>query len=231
MRVNRAVRCGLAVVLVAGGAAACGPAPDQPEASGTPQSTIRFEDDFATDPFPRWEPETKSAWSWKRDQGVFELVKNVPLTESVRAPFNRNLIKGVVVGDFRLDADLQSTTRDYPHRSLCLFFGYQDPEHMYYVHFGRQTDDTSNRVFIVNGEDRAPISAKTTAGTRWDDRWHHARIVRKDATINVFFDDMTTPAMTASDATFASGQVGIGSFDDTGRFDNVSLIGQPAPQR
>ena len=32
------------------------------------------------------------------------------------------------------------TARDYPHRSLCLFFGYQDPAHFYYVHLGQRTE-------------------------------------------------------------------------------------------
>ena len=197
-----------------------------PTTSGAEPGVV-FSDDFETDPFARWEPLTPAAWSWeKADRSkVFELVKNVPVTESVRAPFNRNLIKGVVVGDFQLDVDLQSTTRDYPNRSLCLFFGYRDPAHMYYVHFGRRTSDTSNQIFIVDGKDRTPISTKTTPGTAWDDGWHHARVIRRadSGTIQVYFDDMRTPAMTAVDKTFVKGQVGIGSFDDTGRFDNVVL--------
>jgi hypothetical protein len=219
----------VALFLCCAAVGACSSPGEEPSMSRTPASTsdVVFEDDFETDPFPRWEPVTKPAWSWERTERskVFELVKNVPLTESVRAPFNRNLVKDVSVGDFQLDIDLQSTTHDYPNRSLCLFFGYQDPAHMYYVHFGRQTSDTSNQVFIVNGEDRKPISTKTTSGTPWDDAWHHARVVRraKAGTIDVYFDDMRTPVMTAVDTTFPMGQVGIGSFDDTGRFDNVVL--------
>lgn len=203
------------------------PAPATPGATATSRgdTSVVFEDDFETNPFPRWEAVTKAAWTWSKadDSRVFELAENVPLDESVRAPFNRNLARDVVVGDFQLDVDLRSTTRDYPNQSLCLFFGYQDPSHMYYVHFGRTTSDTSNQVFIVNGSDRAPISTKTTSGTAWDGSWHHARIVRKadEGTIDVYFDDMETPAMTATDTTFDEGQVGIGSFDDTGQFDNV----------
>jgi len=219
---------------------ACSPTADpslsKPSVTSTAAATpgaepgVVFKDDFETDPFSRWEPVTKSAWSWaKTDRSrVFELVKNVPLTESVRAPFNRNLVKGIDVGNFQLDVDLRSTTREYPNQSLCLFFGYQDPAHMYYVHFGRQTSDTSNQVFIVNGKDRTPISTKTSSGTAWDDGWHHARIIRRthSGAIDVYFDDMTTPAMTAVDTTFVRGQVGIGSFDDTGQFDNVVIRGR-----
>lgn len=161
---------------------------------------------------------------------VFELTKNVPLTEPVRAPFNRNLIKGLVVGDFQLDVDMRSTTDDYPNRDLSLMFGYQDPSHMYYVHFGRVESETSNNIFIVNGKDRAPISTQTTAGTPWTDGWHHARVTRNasDGSIEVYFDNMETPVMTAVDTTFRWGQVGIGSFDDTGQFDNVVVRGQRA---
>jgi hypothetical protein len=208
-------------------AGACSPPKEHRTAGPSAPASVVFADDFETDPFPRWEPATRAAWSWKKAGAskVFALVKNVPLTESVRAPFNRNLVRDVVVDDFQLDVDLKSTTRSYPNQSLCLFFGYRDPAHMYYVHFGRRASDTSNQVFIVNGKDREPISSKTTPGTAWDDAWHHARIVRrtKTGTIEAYFDDMRSPAMTAVDTTFATGRVGIGSFDDTGEFDNIVL--------
>ena len=98
---------------------------------------------------------------------------------------------------------------------------------MYYVHFGQKTDDHANQIFIVNNEPRTKISTKTTEGTPWDNEWHHARIVKKVDTgeISVFFDDMEHPAMTAVDKTFTSGKIGIGSFDDTGRFDDVLVYG------
>jgi hypothetical protein len=187
-------------------------------------------DDFETDPFPRWEPADKDAWKHEQTDkgGVFHQHKHIVVKTPVRSPFNRNVMKDVVVGDFQLDVDFQTTARDYPHRSLCLFFGYQDPAHMYYVHFGQRTDDHANQIFIVNDKDRVKISTKTTAGTPWDDKWHHARIIRTvdDGKIEVFFDDMTAPVMTAVDKTFTWGQIGIGSFDDTGRFDNLILRGK-----
>ncbi|MGD9854395.1 MAG: family 16 glycoside hydrolase [Planctomycetaceae bacterium] len=146
----------------------------------------------------------------------------------VRSPFNRCMLRGHMVGDFQLDVDVQSTARDYPHRSLCLFFGYQDPAHFYYVHLGQRADDHANQIFIVNEAPRTRISTKTTAGTPWDNEWHHVRITRDASrgSIAVFFDDLQTPVMTAADTTFAWGEVGLGSFDDTGRFDNVVLRGR-----
>lgn len=177
----------------------------------------------------RWEPSDPNAWKiiQQGDNHVFSQFAQSKVQTPVRSPFNRCVLKDVIVGDFVLDLKFQSTARDYPHRSLCLFFGYQDPAHMYYVHFGQKTDDHANQVFIVNNAPRTKISTKTTAGTPWDNEWHHARIVREveSGKIEVYFDDMETPCMTAVDKTFTWGQVGIGSFDDTGHFDNIALYG------
>jgi len=52
-----------------------------------------------------------------------------------------------------------------------------------------------------------------------------------DGAIKVFFDDMTTPIMLASDATFGEGWIGFGSFDDPGRIDNVSIWAPKAVER
>jgi hypothetical protein len=96
---------------------------------------------------------------------------------------------------------------------------------LYYVHFGKRTDDHANQVFIVNGAPRVKISTKTTAGTPWTDEWHRARIVRDvgSGEITVYFDDLKTPIMTAVDRTFVKGRLGFGSFDDIGNFDDVKI--------
>lgn len=189
-----------------------------------------FEEDFEAGKANRWEPTDKSAWTIK-DQGgnkVYALTKKKSdFNPPVRSPFNRSLVKGVDVESFVFDVKLQSTHPDYGHRDLCLFFGYQDDSHFYYVHFGKKTDDHANQIFIVNESPRKKVSTKTTPGTVWDDEWHHARIVRDAETgkIEVFFDDMKNPVMTAVDKTFTTGRVGVGSFDDTGQFDQIALYG------
>ncbi len=187
-----------------------------------------FCDDFSKGA-DNWEPADPKAWRIVSDSGNqrYEQFGQSKIENPVRSPFNRNIQKNAVVGSFVLDVKFQSTKKDYPHRDLCLFFGFQDPSHLYYVHFGKRTDDHANQIFIVNEQPRTKISTKTTKGTNWDDEWHHARIVRdvESGKIEVFFDDMQKPIMTATDKTFGWGRVGIGSFDDTGRFDDVYLFG------
>jgi hypothetical protein len=195
-----------------------------------------FEDDFESGDVSAWAATDPAAWKLDVQEGnhVFNQFQQSKVQTPVRSPFNRAVRRGVIVGDFQLDVELQSTARDYPHRSLCLFFGYQDPSHFYYVHFGQKADDHANQIFIVNEAPRTKISTKSTDGTPWDNEWHHARIRRNVTTgsIEVFFDNMDEPMMTATDTTFTWGEVGIGSFDDTGNFDRVRLLGKVvAPQK
>lgn len=178
----------------------------------------------------RWEPTDAKAWKIKDTDngGVFsQFEKRSKYEPPHRSPYNIALLRDVQVGDFVLDADVLSTHEDYGHRDVCLFFGYQDSAHFYYVHLGKKTDDHANQIFVVNDAPRTKISTKTTPGTNWDDQWHHVRIARDvdSGSIQIFYDDMESPVMTATDKSFVWGRVGVGSFDDTSDWDNIKLRG------
>jgi hypothetical protein len=180
-----------------------------------------------------WEPTDAKAWTVKKtEQGAVysQHVKRSQYEPPFRSPYNLSLLKDVVVGDCVLEAKVRSTHPDYGHRDVCLVFGYQDPSHFYYVHLGKQADEHANQIFIVNKAPRTKISLTSTPGTNWDDEWHHVRVVRntKDGSINVYFDDMEKPVMTAQDKTFTWGRVGIGTFDDTSDWASVKLTGTKA---
>ena len=180
----------------------------------------------------QWEFSDPAAWKVAdTDKGKsLSIVKKTTPKTPHRSPFAVALLKDVVVGDFVLEVDAQSTVKDYPHRDLVFVFGYQDSAHFYYSHLGKLTDKHANQIFIVNGKDRTMISTRTTPGTNWTDEWHRVKIVRKiaDGTIEVYWDDMKTPVQTATNKAFLSGRVGIGSFDDLGNFDNLVLRGTKA---
>jgi hypothetical protein len=195
---------------------------------------LLFEDDFEKGA-GHWQPTDRQAWKIiQAERGkVYSQFKQSKYEPPYRSPFNLSLLKDLSVSDFVLEAKLQSTVKDYPHRDMCLAFGYQDPAHFYYVHLGKKTDDHANQIFIVNGAPRTKISTRTTPGTNWDDGWHRVKIVRTvaDGAIAVYYDDMKTPIMTATDKTFLWGRVGIGSFDDTGNWDDVKLRGRKAEKQ
>jgi hypothetical protein len=200
-----------------------------------PELPLLFHDDF-TKGADNWQPTDPKAWKVMKGAGgkhyfsQFQMSKYKP---PYRSPLNIALLKDHDVSDFVLEARLQSTGKDGPHRDMCLFFDYQDPAHFYYVHIAKRADDHANQIFIVNGAERRKISTKTTAGTPWDDQWHHVKIVRTvaDGKIAVYFDDMKAPVMTAQDRTFSHGRVGIGSFDDSGNWEDIKLRGVRADRK
>jgi hypothetical protein len=145
-----------------------------------------------------------------------------------RSPPNVALLKDVTVGDFEITAKVQSTNvHAGPHRDMCIAWGYQDPSHFYYVHFGAASDPNACQIFIVDDAARTPITVKTATGTPWTEGWHSVKVIRRveDGTIEVFFDDMDEPHMTAKDTRFQWGQVGLGTFDDNGNWDDFELRG------
>jgi hypothetical protein len=188
-----------------------------------------FETNFEDGSLDAWQATDPEAWRIENGNGgrVLALYKQSSYKPEVRSPVNINLIKDVVVGSFVLELNMHSTTKDYGHRDMCVFFGYQDPSHFYYVHIANQSDAHANSIFIVDGQPRVSIAKTRTEGTKWDDKWHTVRVERdvEEGTIKVFFDDGIEPIMTAVHHKFKWGRVGVGSFDDTGQFDEICLQG------
>ncbi len=190
---------------------------------------LLIEEDFEVGRLVDWQAPDSFAWRIEpgQDGKVLALYKQSEYEPRVRSPFNINLVRNYFVGSFVLEVKMHSTTKDYGHRDMCLFFGHQDPSNFYYVHIANQSDAHANSIFIVDAEPRVSIAKTRTEGTKWDDNWHTVRLVRdaEEGTIEVFFDDGPEPIMTAVNKRFAWGRIGVGSFDDTGQFDNVKLWG------
>ncbi len=188
-----------------------------------------FEDDFEKGA-GNWQPTDAEAWRISEsDRGkVYNQFKNSKYKPPHRSPHNVSLVKDVLVGDFVLKVKVQSTNpKAGAHQDMCLFFNYQDPANFYYVHMGLRPDPNSSQIMIVNDAPRVMITKNKSPGVPWDDGWHDIKIVRRtaDGTIEIYFDDMEKPMMIAVDKTFTWGQVGLGSFDDNGNWDDFKLYG------
>ncbi len=221
--------------LTGAGLLCCGLFPPAAFADAPAPKTVRdlpllYEDDFDAPALDRWAPTDSGAWAFTQDgdRRVYALAKKSTYRPKVRSPYGVSLLKDVIVGDFVLDAWLRSTTPDYGHRDMCVVFGHQDAEHFYYAHFGLKADAHSNTIMIVDGKPRTSIAKTRTDGTPWTEGYHHVRIARDttSGSIEVYFDDMSKPVMTAEDRTFTWGRVGVGSFDDIGNVDRVVLWGR-----
>jgi hypothetical protein len=177
-----------------------------------------------------------AAWRWTGDGRslALELARQSQYQPPVRSPVNLALLADPVLGDFVLEVDLLQTGREYGHRDMCIFFGIQDPTHFYYVHLATAADDHAHNVFLVNGAPRTKIARETTRGVNWGlEVWHRVRLERRvaEGTVRVFYDDLSQPIMVAEDRTFGAGWIGFGSFDDTGKVDNIRVWAPGEPER
>ena len=186
-----------------------------------------FEDSAALLDFALTDPK---AWKISKEGGhsALELAAQSNYKPVVRSPVNIALLSNKLFGDFILEADLVQSGKEYGHRDMCLFFGFQNPTNFYYVHIATAADDHAHNIFLVKNAPRTKIAKETTKGVNWGlGIWHKVRLERRisDGMIKVYFDDMTLPIMFASDHSFGAGYVGFGSFDDTGKIDNVKIWG------
>jgi hypothetical protein len=168
--------------------------------------------------------------AWKLTQadgkGALELVKQSKYKPPFRSPVNIARLTGKKFTDVIIEADCQQTGKEYGHRDMIFVYGWQSPSQFYYTHIATAADDHAHNCFIVNNAARLKFATETTKGAQWGlATWRKVRIERKgsDGTVRVFFDDMKTPIMAGSDKTFAEGEIGFGSFDDTGKITNIKV--------
>jgi hypothetical protein len=140
-----------------------------------------------------------------------------------RRPLQFALLKGPRVGSFELSTRLRRE-----QRSLIVVFNYVDTLHFYYAHLSVDTgakQPVHNGLFIVNGEPRKRIAGVEAEPALPETNWHTARIIRDttSGSIEVFMDGAKQPLFSVRDDTFTCGRVGIGSFDETGDFDDFEL--------
>ncbi|MCG8648684.1 MAG: hypothetical protein MI861_02565 [Pirellulales bacterium] len=185
-----------------------------------------FEEDFQNG-HDRWEVLDPKTWKLTRhgSNQTFEITaRQSDYRPPVRSPGHVALIKDLQLGSFELTFRVRSTKDTGNHRDCCVFFGYQDNQHFYYVHLGAKPDPASGQIMIVQQAPRRPLT-KNQRPTPWTDRWHDVRVVRdlSSGLITVYFDDMEQPHMQVTDKTFGVGRIGIGSFDDLNEFDDLVI--------
>jgi len=126
-------------------------------------------------------------------------------------------------GDFtftaqaRLGADVNTAANaDY-----ALVFGYRDAENYYYVMFNNNPDYT--QLFKVSEGTRGTALASASKDWLIDNAYHGIEVSRAGSVIIVLFDG--EEVLRATDNSQITGRVGVGSFNDSAYFDEVSVTG------
>ena len=218
MRTTKLIPLALLVAVFAGLLlAAPGPA-------GPVLERITFQDGFESGNLDAWLLPYPEDWSILSEGGSHYLHMNRNREPGVpRRPLQFALIKRAKVGSF----DFETRVRR-EGKSMIVVFNYVDTLHFYYTHLSgdRGADQpVHNGVFIVNGEPRKRIAGTDAPPALPDRDWHRVRVVRDvpRGSIQIFMDSQSQPLFSVVDSTFTCGEVGIGSFDETGDFDDVAL--------
>ncbi len=178
-----------------------------------------------------WTFADPAAWTLKPEDGrvVLTLKQQQNYKPKVRSPFNLAWLKTTEWKSFTLTVEGQLTKFDAGNNDLCIAFAGQDDTRFYYAHLGEKADANHHQIHLVDHADRRPITATRTEGSPWQPgHWHRLKLVHDTVTgkITVFFDNMEKPVLTAQDKTLGHGWIGLGSFDDLGKFRNLQIQGE-----
>lgn len=186
--------------------------------------TISFHDGFESGSLKAWEFPFPEDWAIMAEGAnhYLHMIRSRP-PGVPRRPLQFALIKGVRVGSFEFRARVRRL-----QRSVIVVFNYEDTLHFYYTHLSVDNGHkvaVHNGIFKVDGGPRVRIAGLDAPPALPDFNWHQVRIERnvKTGLIQVFMDKAAAPLFSVTDRAFVCGQVGIGSFDETGDFDDVAL--------
>lgn len=189
--------------------------------------------DFEDGKVEGWQPNFPDSWE-VTDLDASKVYALTAPGESgeVAAPKSWSVISDFDMTSFEFSGRLKCLAEiENPNRDLCIFFHYQDPTHFYYVHFSASSDERHNIIGLVNGADRIKINDEPAGKSVFrltDKEWHTFKVSydAETGSMLAFLDDMDTPIVTASGSVLDHGRVGIGSYDDTGYFDDIMLKGR-----
>lgn len=185
---------------------------------------IVFSDDFEQPRLDRWQMPFPEDWAILSEGSNHYLHMKRNRDPAVpRRPVQFALIKNARVGSF----DFQARVRRQGG-SMIVVFNYVDPLHFYYAHLSKDAghrEPVHNGIFLVNDAPRVRIAGLDASAALPDTSWHRIRVLRDAATgrISVWSNVQRAPLFTVTDRTFTCGEIGIGSFDETGDFDDVEL--------
>ncbi len=193
--------------------------------------TYRIADGFEDGTADGWTPSDASRWTVEMDKGSMAYY----LATSSGSPGGGRLGEYSLLpgeyGDFtimlraRLSDDVAANaTADY-----AVVFGFQgsdsshpqDSDSYYYMLFNNNPD--YNQLFKVVDGNRTLLATADSGDWLNDNAYHSIKINRTGSTISVYFDD--TLILKTDDSSLGAGRVGVGSYNDSAYFDDVSVTG------
>ena len=185
---------------------------------------LNFHCNFSPKELGEWIFPHAEDWVSKTEEGQTYLHMLRPRDPGVpRRPLQFARLKNVNVGSFDLSVKVRREGR-----SMIIVFNYVDTLHFYYAHVSHDRgtfQPVHNGIFLVDGGPRRRIAGTEARPALPDTNWHTIRVVRnvKTGLIEVYSDVQKKPLFSVVDHHFTCGQIGLGSFDETGDFKNLKI--------
>lgn len=189
--------------------------------------SMSFHDDFTLGRLDPWLFPYPEDWEvLSEGPGHYLHMKRSRAPGVPRRPLQFARLKGLNMASFELSLRVRREGR-----SMIVVFNYVDTMHFYYTHLSQDRGSDQpvhNGIFIVNGGPRERLAGLEAPPALPDPDWHQVRIRRDASTgsIKVFVDAQNQPLFAVNDTTFGCGEIGLGSFDETGDFADVRLEAQ-----
>ena len=185
---------------------------------------LSFHCNFSPKELSEWEFPHAEDWVSKTEDGHTYLHMLRPRDPEVpRRPVQFARLKNVNVGSFDLSVKVRREGR-----SMIIVFNYVDTLHFYYTHVSHDRgtfQPVHNGIFLVDGKPRVRVAGTEAPAALPDTQWHTIRVVRNARTglIQVYSDIQKKPVFSLVDHHFTCGQIGLGSFDETGDFADFQI--------
>ena len=196
--------------------------PNAIDAQSSLSFTFRTADDFEDGDPDGWTPLNASNWSVVEDEGdMAYFLNNSSFSSGGGGRLGEYSLLAGSYADFTLS--VQARLGDDIGRNrfadYAIVFGYQDENNYYYAMLNNE--QAATQLFKVVDGNRVELA---TASGDWlnDNAYHRIDVRRSGSAISVDFDGTTI--LSASDSSLGRGQVGVGSFNDSAYFDDISVV-------
>jgi hypothetical protein len=202
----------------------------------TAEEAGRWTVDFEKGGLDGWSLAVPADWKIVEKGGnhLLRLGKAGPVGANPRRPVKLALWKPGCVASFELEVRVKRDPILQTEGDVLVIFGFQDKLHFYYAHLSSDDGNVAvhNGIFRVNGGDRERIAGTGARPALPNEDWRRVRVSRnaQSGEIKLFLDDDAEPRFQVSDRTHVFGLVGVGSFDNTGEFDDLRLKGTPSTE-
>jgi len=171
-----------------------------------------------------WTFEGKGQWEIRKN--TLEITENSINRDPYTAPSALAIYQEHQYTSFELEVEIKSNAPlSETKGDMLIIFGYQSPTQYFYAHLTGTVDSIHNGVFIVDNADRRKVDFTEFEPVLTDREWHEIRLTRdiETGSVSIYKDGDRKPIITVHDQAFLRGNIGFGSFNDTGEIKNIRL--------